>query len=111
MKRELIKRLIAGQAVERCGFWMGHPHHDTWPILHHYFGTSGELDLRHKLHDDVLWRSPQFYPGAYRAPDGRRIFDIAPAPAKCAQAPLADCQSVAELKQFVWPNPDLNYPQ
>lgn len=110
MKRELIKRLINGQPVERCGFWMGHPHNDTWPILHNYFGTTGELDLRHKLKDDVLWRSPQFYPSAYQAPDGRRIFDIAPDKAQCPHAPLADCQSVAELKRFVWPNPEyLNF--
>lgn len=42
MKRELIKRLIAGEPVERCGFWAGKPHVDTWPILHQYFGTHTE---------------------------------------------------------------------
>ena len=32
-KRNLIKRLIAGEPVERCGFWLGNPDPKTWPIL------------------------------------------------------------------------------
>jgi len=110
MKRELITRLIAGQAVARCGFWLGQPHPDTWPHLHRHFGTSSESELRHKLQDDVLWRCPQFDPGAYLAPDGRQMFNLARDPAACAKHPLADCQRVADLASFVWPNPDyLNF--
>ena len=43
--RELIQRLIARQPAPRCGFWLGNPHPDTWPILHRYFGTTTEEEL------------------------------------------------------------------
>lgn len=42
LRREPIRRLITGEAVDRCGFWLGNPHADTWPILHRYFGTDSD---------------------------------------------------------------------
>ena len=88
-KRELIKRLIAGEPVERCGFWLGNPHPETWPILHRYFGTDSEEALRQKLGDDVRWICPQFYADAYRDPEGRELFDAGLDRAKHSVAPLA----------------------
>ena len=54
-KRGLIRALVAGEKVDRCGFWLGNPHVDAWPILHRYFGTRSEPELRAKLGDDVRW--------------------------------------------------------
>ncbi len=71
--RERIKALIAGETADRCGFWLGNPHADTWPILHKYFGTNTEEALRQKLRDDFRWISPQFFPNAYQDPDGKRM--------------------------------------
>jgi len=34
--RERIKAIIAGEPADRCGFWLGNPHADTWPILHEF---------------------------------------------------------------------------
>ena len=59
-RRSLIQRLIAGEPVPRCGFWLGNPHPETWPILHRHFGTGTEEELRRKLGDDVRWICPQF---------------------------------------------------
>lgn len=42
-RRELIRRLIADESVERCGFWLGNPDPKTWPILHRYFGTTSDV--------------------------------------------------------------------
>ena len=28
--------------ADRCVFWLGNPHADTWPLLHDYFGTRTE---------------------------------------------------------------------
>ena len=110
-KRELIKRLIAGEKVERCGFWLGCPHHETWPILHRYFGTSSNLELERKLNNDLRWICPQWYADGYKDPTGRGLFQggaskgIHPS---CG--PLGNCTSLEEVEQFPWPNPDyLNF--
>ncbi len=94
--RERIRAFFDGEKVDRCGFWLGDPHSDTWPILHKYFGISNEEDLRKHLGDDVRWvqageypdrqsRFPRpdkqlsleeargFDPGSYPWPDPRRV--------------------------------------
>lgn len=40
--RERLRTIISGKAADRCGFWLGNPHADTWPIYHQYFGTSSD---------------------------------------------------------------------
>ena len=110
-KRELIKRLVAGEKVERCGFWLGNPHPDTWPILHRYFGTNSELELRRKLGDDVSWICPQFYKDAYKDPNGLALFNSGlDRTLHGSVGPLAHCETVEEIERFPWPNPDyLNF--
>lgn len=102
--RERIKSIIAGNATDRCGFWLGHPHTDTWPILHKYFGTSTEEELRVLLHDDVRWIYAR---PSYKHPDGLPIFDTQrTGPELSAGGVFIDCEEVAELDDFEWPNPD-----
>jgi uroporphyrinogen decarboxylase len=109
-KRELIQRLVEGEPVERCGFWLGNPNHETWPILHRHFGTETEEELRQKLNDDCRWICPQFYPDGYRDPQNRPMFDEGLDREKHAVFPLAHCEDPAELDDFPWPNPDyLNF--
>lgn len=106
-KRKLIKRLIAGEKVERCGFWLGNPHPDTWPILYQYFGTSSELELRQKLGDDVRWISPQFYDDAYQDSKGRKLFDAGlDREEHGSVGPLANCEDAREVEKYPWPKPD-----
>jgi uroporphyrinogen decarboxylase len=100
--RERIQAIIAGKPVDRCGLWLGNPHGDSWPGLHRYFGTRTEEELRVKLGDDFRWICPQFYPGAYRDPNARGMFD-AGLGKKMAKAPLANCEDVAEVEAFPWP--------
>ena len=104
-RRELIQRLVAGESVERCGFWLGNPHSDTWPILHQYFGTATEEELRQKLNDDCRWICPQFYDNAYQDPQGRELFDASLDREKHTDHPLASCEDPAELDDFPWPDP------
>jgi uroporphyrinogen decarboxylase len=91
--------------------WLGSPHPDTWPILHRYFGTTSEEELRLKLGDDVRWICPQLYPDVYRDPAGHRLFDVGLDREKHgSRGPLADCTSMAEIERFPWPDPDyLNF--
>ncbi len=99
-KRELIQRLVEGEPVERCGFWLGNPNHETWPILHRHFGTETEEELRQKLNDDCRWICPQFYPDGYRDPQNRPMFDEGLDREKHAVFPLAHCEDPAELDDF-----------
>lgn len=109
-RRALIRRLIAGEKVERCGFWLGNPHADTWPILHRHFGTTSAEELRQKLGDDVRWICPQFYTDAYQDPDGRELFDSGLDRTRHSVAPLAHCEDPAEVEKYAWPDPDyLNF--
>ena len=109
--RERIKAIIAGKPADRCGFWLGNPHADTWPLLHQYFGTATEEELRRKLRDDFRWISPQFFPGAYQSPDGREMFDEGLDKRKHGSiGPLAECEDVREVEAFPWPKPEfLNF--
>jgi len=109
-RRDLIRRLIRGEPVERNGFWLGNPHPDTWPILHEYFGTTTEEELRRKLGDDIRWICPQFYPDVYQDPEGRELFDAGLDRVKNGRAPLAHCTDPAEVEAYPWPDPDyLNF--
>ncbi|MEI7898877.1 MAG: uroporphyrinogen decarboxylase family protein [bacterium] len=102
-RRELIKKIIARKEAERCGFWLGQPHSDLWPILHSYFGTKTEEELRVKLGDDCRWICPQFYSDSYQDPQGRQLFDSGLDRAKHMAPPLASYETVAEVEQFPWP--------
>ena len=105
--RERIRTIIAGEAADRCGFWIGNPHADTWPILHAHFGTSTQEELQQKLEDDFRWICPQFFASTYQDPDGREMFDLGLKTTRHGAAgPLADCEDVSEVVDFDWPDPD-----
>jgi uroporphyrinogen decarboxylase len=109
--RERIRTIISGRAADRCGFWLGNPHNDTWPIYHKYFGTSTEEELRKKLHDDFRWICPQFFDSTYQHPEGKEMFDLGLVKEYHGKpGPFADCENVEKVKKFEWPNPDyLNF--
>ncbi len=105
--RELVRAIIALEKVPRCGFWLGNPHADTWPLLHRYFGTRNEDELRLKLGDDLCWFTPQYLPSTYRHPEGKGLFDIWKTKESLGQVgPLAGCRTIAEIEGYDWPNPD-----
>ncbi len=107
--RERIRKIISGKPADRCGFWLGKPHPETWPILHKYFGTEEEEELRLKLEDDLRWICPQHFEDAYCDPRGYEMFG-AGLDKQGQKAPLADCEDMAEIDRFPWPNPDyLNF--
>ncbi len=111
--RERIRTIISGKPADRCGFWLGNPHADTWPIYHAYFGTSSERELRRKLGDDYFWVCPELLPDLYRHPcappkvgEGRGLFDLGSKKVSHGQAgPLADCEDVREIDKYEWPDP------
>jgi uroporphyrinogen decarboxylase len=109
--RERLHAIIAGEPADRCGLWIGNPHGETWPLLHAAFGTTTEEECRQLLHDDFRWITPQFFASSYQAPDGRGMFDAGLSKTRHGMAgPFAECEDVAEVEAFPWPNPDyLNF--
>jgi uroporphyrinogen decarboxylase len=102
--RELIRRIIAGEPAPRCGFWLGNPHPDTWPIYFDYFGTRSEEEVRRGLDDDFRWISPQFFETTYVHPRGQKLFDsLAKKEYHGLAGPLAHCETAAEVHAYDWP--------
>jgi uroporphyrinogen decarboxylase len=107
--RERLRTIISGKPADRTGFWLGNPHHDTWPIYHAYFGTKTEEELRLKLNDDFRWICPQFFASGYRHPQGKGFFDLKKTSHGSA-GPFAECEDVQEVEAYAWPNPEyLNF--
>ncbi len=100
--RERIRRIIAGQPADRCGFWMGNPHPDTWPILHRYFGTSSEEELRVKLNDDLRWHAVW----GYKDP-ARPMFPLNSKQSHGDPGPLANAETIEDVERYPWPDPAL----
>jgi uroporphyrinogen decarboxylase len=109
--RERIKTIISGQAADRCGFWMGNPHTDSWPKLHGYFGTRTKEELQLKLNDDFRWIAPHDYESTYRHPRGRAMFDLQMTKTEHGQpGPFANCEDPREVEDYEWPSLDyLNF--
>jgi len=103
--RERIHAIIAGRSADRCGFWLGNPHADTWPIYHRYFGTDTEESLHRKLGSDLRWISPEWT--AYQHPEGKALFDLGIQKTHHGQAgPFAHCEDVREVETYEWPTLD-----
>ena len=103
--RELIRALIGGVAVPRCGFWLGNPHEETLPIYHRYFGTRTLEELHQKLGSDIRWLTPQYLATTYRHPEGKGLFDVWKQKLSLGDAgPLVNCETVEEVDRYEWPS-------
>jgi uroporphyrinogen decarboxylase len=102
--RERIRRLIARQPADRCGFWLGNPHPQTLPGYHAYFGTSTLEDLHRLLGSDLRWITPQDMETTYRHPEGKGLFDAWKYKRSLGEpGPLVDAESIREVEQHDWP--------
>jgi uroporphyrinogen decarboxylase len=105
--RQIIRSIAGCENSGRCGFWLGNPHPDTWPIYHEYFGTKNEEELRVKLGDDFRWITPQYMDSTYRHPEGKKIFDLWHDKKSHGQAgPFAECEDPTEVEDYEWPSLD-----
>ena len=103
--RERVKAIIAGEKPDRCAFWLGMPHPDTWPIYLKQFGFTEEEQLRQYLQDDVRWICAEW--NTYKHPKGQPLFNMARVGISDEACPVfADCEDVAEVEAHDWPNPD-----
>jgi uroporphyrinogen decarboxylase len=101
--RERIRTIIADGTPDRCGFWLGNPHPDSWPIYYRYFGVQTQEQVRVKLGDDLRWIPPDFY-NVYKHPHGKSPFKIEGKVAHGTAGPFAHVDNPAELDEYEWPN-------
>jgi len=93
--RERIETIFSHQAADRCGFWLGCPRPETWPIYLEHFGFSEQDELRRFLGDDFCWISADS--GTYKG--GKTPFGWA----LDATVPVfADCEDAAQVKDYDW---------
>lgn len=102
--RERIRALIAREPADHTGLWLGNPDPKTWPILHDYFGTTTEEELRLKLGDDFRWCAPDVHVKSYFHPKGRAMFDLQMDKTHHGQAgPFANCEDPKAVEDYEWP--------
>ncbi len=101
--RELIRNIVEGKPAPRCGFWLGNPHADTWPILREFFSVKTNEEVRKILRDDVFWLISG---SKYNAENGDVAF---PNPRKseglAAEGCFSDFETVEQLDDYPWPDP------
>jgi len=99
--RERIKTVFSGGAPDRCGFWIGTPLAETWPIYLDYLGVTSEDEARKLLQDDILFACAEV--DTYKHPEGKPLFDMV----KDGKPIFAECEDVAEIEDYPdWPNSD-----
>ncbi|MDR3709248.1 MAG: uroporphyrinogen decarboxylase family protein [Capsulimonadaceae bacterium] len=126
--RERINTIFAGGKPDRCGFWLGNPHTDTWPLYFNHFGIEtdeptpvsdagnvvsqanlgwrAEEQLRRMLGDDFRWICPQWT--SYKHPDNKPIWEHQhnAHDGLASAGVFAQCEDAREVEDFPWPNPD-----
>ncbi len=103
--RERVRTIFAGQAADRCGFWMGNPHGETWPLYLAHFGMADAAALRRLLGDDLNWICPEW--SCYHHPDGAPMWTMGAHDADGRWRPaFADCEDVDTVEAHPWPNLD-----
>ena len=110
----IVDRGEASATPDRPGFWMGNPHRDSWPALVREFGSAEAagrgipaqlLSVRERLGDDFRWICPEWT--SYKHPEGKPIFDIGRhGDALSSPGAFAECESVQEVDDYHWPNPE-----
>lgn len=109
--RERIKTIFAGGQPDRCSFWLGNPHPDTWPGYFSHFGipptpaATAEEQLRRRLGDELRWLCPQW--SSYRHPQQQPLWAHQHDARRglASGGVFADCEDARAVADFPWPNP------
>ena len=102
--RERIHAIIAREKSDRCGFFLGIPVKESWPAYYQFFGTESQEEIRQKLGDDIRWITPQFFRSTWQNVENMGLLYAAIKTSHGQRGPLADCEKVAEVDAFKWPD-------
>ena len=104
-RRELIRDLIAGKDVPRCGFWMGKPDPATIKFYIAETGLTNLESIAQYLDDDIRWITPQYVASTYCHPHGLKMRPWKDAnPHGLAGGPLSNASRIEDLDVFEWPD-------
>lgn len=90
------------------GFWHGNPHDDSMPAYKEYFQVKDDYELSGKLDDTAVWIMPEHH-ACWQHPEGLPMFDITGGKEKHSLnegGVFAECEDLAEVRNFHWPDPD-----
>lgn len=105
--RERINAIFNRKPADHVGFWAGDPVTETRAIYNKYFQVDDPISFSAKIGDDGVWLYPERE--AYKHPEGKPLWDYTGGNIRKAldgAGVFADCETVAEIESFDWPNPD-----
>lgn len=97
---------IMNHASDHCGFWHGDPNPASVEYLYGSFGVSSDFELGKKLGSTCRWVMPEGY-GMWKHPEGKPMFDVLggrPRQSLNQDGVFADCEDIAEVEAFDWPD-------
>jgi len=125
--KDLLQAIFQGEHAPRVGFWLGNPADETKVLYQNHLGIQqkserlaqeklpplqpyeNDLELHLKFQSDLYWCTPEFIPACYAHPLGKPLFDVYGGKPKISlnqPGVFANCESVKEIDQFKWPNPN-----
>lgn len=126
--RELINNTIARKGHGNIhGFWVGHPTveakenyckalglaahdenvHGMETVLHTDNCDKHEIAFQKAIGSDMVWVTPELAPDVWKHPEGKPLWDCFPNGRASLNEPgvFAECEDVAEVEAFDWPDP------
>lgn len=104
--REKVKRIFERSSEGTIGFWTGNPHGETAKIYMEKLNYTNMEELFGYLHDDCRWVIAD---SAYKHPEGKPMFDVLGGKERSSlgeEGCFAECESLQEVEDYPWPNPD-----
>ena len=96
---------IVNRKSNRCGFWHGAPDKEAVEKLHAHFGVKDDFELGLKFGSICRWVMPEKHNIWKNLP----IFDVlngAPSVTLDQAGVFVDCESLSEIENYHWPDPN-----
>lgn len=103
--RERFTRILNHES-DHCGFWHGCPNPKSVDYLYGAFGVKSDFELGKKLGSTCRWCMPEAL-DMWKHPEGKPMFDVLggkPRATLSQPGVFAECDSVAEVEAFDWPD-------
>jgi len=103
--RERFTRIMNRQS-DHCGFWHGNPNPASRDYIFSHFHVSDDFELGKTLGDTCRWVMPCEH-GMWNHPEGKPMFDVLGGKKRVSLGQpgvFADCEDVAEVETFEWPD-------
>lgn len=103
--RERFARILNRES-DHCGFWHGCPNPASVDYLYGAFQVKSDFELGKRLGSTCRWCMPEAL-GMWNHPEGKPMFDVTGGKPRLSLGQpgvFAECESVAEVEAFDWPD-------